>query len=44
MIILGIVCIIISVFGYAFVDVPLYMIYLADAVVKIAFGASLSFI
>ena len=44
MIILGIVCIIISVIGYAFVDVPLYMIYLADAVVKIAFGAYLFFL
>jgi hypothetical protein len=43
MVILGIVCIIISVIGYASSNIPILWIYLADAVVKIAFGVYLFF-
>ena len=43
MVMLGIVCIVISVIGYVFVNIPLLWIFLADATVKIAFGAYLFF-
>lgn len=44
MIMLGILCIIISVVGYVVPDIPLLWIVMLDAVAKIVFGAYLFFI